>query len=182
MNRSVDRENNNYGHPDFLVRGIGPIKTLKGKRGHLDMEVGKYVEIQSVQILKDGQQGAKIKFIELSNNMLYQAYKMGLFTAGLAGVFGAMVEGKGIYFDSIGEFFQLLGRFEQMLGLTDGYNQRIIEHEMKVRLGNDLGQHSRGYFRDGSESLVPLPLYVRNALAHQGTNPVNSLHVWRSDN
>lgn len=176
MSKSTDRGSGENRHPDFLVRGIGPIKALKGKREQLDMEVGKYVEIQLVQILKDGQQGAKIKFIELSNNMLCQAYKMGLPIAGLPGVLGSMVEGKGIYFDSIGEFFQLFGRFEQMLGFADGHNQRKIEHEMKVRLGSDLGAHSREYHRDGVKSLIPLPLYVRNALAHQGTNPVNSLH------
>ena len=182
MNQSVDKDNNDNGHPDFLVRGIGPIKTLKGKRGYLDMKVCKYVEVQSVQILKDGQQDAKIKFIDLSNDMLYQAYKTGLPTAGLAGVLGSMVEGKGLYFDSIGEFFQFFDRFEQMLDLADSYNQRKIGHEMKARLGNDLDRLFREYFRDGSKSLMPLPLYVRNALAHQGTNPVNSLHVWRSDN
>lgn len=100
---------------------------------------------------------------------------MGLPIAGLAGELGSTVEGKGLYFDSIGEFFQLFGRFEQALGLADGYNQRKIEHEMKVRLENEFDQYSREYLRDGSKSLAPLPLYVRNVLAHQGTNPKNGL-------
>lgn len=69
MSQAIDRGNNDNGHPDFILRAIGPIKKNKGKR-RLDLEVGKYFEMQFVHIPKDGQQGAKIKFIKLSNNML----------------------------------------------------------------------------------------------------------------
>lgn len=78
MSNSFDKENGNNKSLDFLVRGIGPIRTLKGKREHLDMEVGKYIEVQVVQIPKNGQQGAKLKLIKLSNDMLHHAYKMRL--------------------------------------------------------------------------------------------------------
>ncbi len=86
-----------------------------------------------------------------------------------------MILGKGLYLDSVGEFFQLYGRFEQMLGLTDNYRQSEIEREMRDRLGDEVVQHSREYERDGKKSSKPLPLYVRNTLAHSGTNPTNGL-------
>ena len=182
MSKSVDRENGDNGHPDFLVQGIGPIRTLKGRRERLDMEVGKYVEVQLVQIPKDGQQGAKLKLIKLSNDMLHQAYKMGLPIAGLAGVLGSVVKERGMYFDSIGEFFQLFGRFEQMLGLADGYNQGQIDHAMKAKLGNDFVQHSRKYVRAENESLMPLPLYVRNVAGAPGNKSGKCSTRWRHDN
>lgn len=86
-----------------------------------------------------------------------------------------MIQGRGLYLDSIGEFFQLYGRFEQMLGLADDYKQERIKDEMRSRLGDDAGHQSREYVRSGTTSLTPLPLYVRNVLVHQGTNPANSL-------
>ena len=60
-----------------------------------------------------------------------------------------MVEGRGLYWDSIREFFQLYGQFEQKLGLADGYKQGQIENEMRTRLGDDAVQHFRQYVRDG---------------------------------
>ena len=86
-----------------------------------------------------------------------------------------MVEEKGLYLDSVGEFFQLFGRFEQMLGLGDNYHQSEIRREMESRLGRGSDEHYREYMRDGSKILIPLPLYVRNVVAHQGTNRENGL-------
>lgn len=46
---------------------------------------------------------------------------------------------------------------------------------MLDRLRDDATQHCREYIRSGRKSLTPLPLYVRNVLAHQGTNQANGL-------
>ena len=175
MNKSVGSESGSSGHPDFILKGIGPLTRGKGDRDLLHGEVGKYLEIQLVQIPRDGQQGGKLKLVRLANDALYQAYKLNLPIAGVPRVLASMVQGRGVYLDSIGEFFQLYGRFEQMLGLTDDYKQERIKDAMRSRLGDDAAHHSREYERSGTRSLTPLPLYVRNVLAHQGTNPANSL-------
>ena len=175
MSKSAGRKNDGNGHPDFILKGIGPLTKRSGNRDHADMRVGKYFEAVTLLIPKDGQQGGKLNLVRLCNDALYQAYKLDLPIAGVPGVLSAMAQGKGLYWDSIGEFFQLYGQFEQKLGFTDGYKQGQIEYEMQERLGDDAVQHSRKYVRDGIESLTPLPLYVRNILAHQGTNTVNCL-------
>ena len=172
MNYPKVSESGGKEHPGPIRRAVGP---QDPKTGKFVMQVGKYVEIKLVEIPRDGQQGGKLKLVKLSNDLLLQAHKVGVPIAGVAGVLGSMIEMRGIYLDSVGEFFQLYGRFEQMLGLADDYKQSKIEHEMKNRLGDDVTQHTREYIRSGKKSLTPIPLYVRNVLAHQGTNPENSL-------
>ena len=176
MNKSVGSNPSGNGHPDLILRGIGPLTKRKGNRDQLHGLVGKYLEIQLVEIPRNGQQGGKLKLVRLCNDALYQAYKLDLPIAGVPRALASMVQGNGVYLDSIGEFFELYGRFEQMLGLTDDYKQEQVKDEMRSRLGDDAVQHSREYVRGGSTSLTPLPLYVRNVLAHQGTNSANSLH------
>ena len=175
MNKSDGDEGGTDGHPHFILKGIGPLTKGKGNRDVLHGEVGKYLEIQLVEIPRDGQQGGKLKLVRLANETLNQAYKLNLPIAGVPRVLASMVQGRGLYLDSIGEFFQLYGRFEQMLGLTDDYKQERIKNEMRSRLGDNDSHQSREYVRGGTTSLTPLPLYVRNVLAHQGTNPANSL-------
>ena len=164
MNKSTARKSDGNGHPDFFVRGIGPINKRTGK---LELRTGQYFELQIVNIPKDGQQGGKLKLVRLSNELLHQAFKIGLPIAGVANVLGSLIEKRGLYFDSVGEFFQLFGRFEQMLGLPDDYKQLEIECEMQARLGNEVVQYSREYVRAGIKSFKPLPLYVRNVLTHR---------------
>lgn len=175
MNKTVGNASGGRGDPGFILEGIGPLTKGKGGRPLLKRRAGKHLEIQLVEIPKDGRQGGKRKLVRLCNDVLYQAYKLDLPIAGVPGVLGAMVEGKGVYWDSIGEFFQLYGQLEQKLGLADGYKQEQIADEMRARLGNEAVQHSRKYTRDGIATLIPLPLYVRNVLAHGGTNPANGL-------
>ena len=172
MNKSSARDSGDDGHPDFLIRGIGP---LNPRTGVLELRVGQYMEMQIVNIPRDGQKGGKLKLVKLSNDLLHQAYKLRLPIAGVASVLGSLVEERGLYLDSIGEFFQLYGRFEQMLRLADNYSQEQIKLEMNARLGDDVVEHSREYMRGESKSLTPLPLYVRNVLTHQGTNRANVL-------
>ena len=86
--------------------GVGP---QDPKTDKFVMRVGKYVEIQLVEIPRDGQQGGKLKLAKLSNALLLQAHKIGVPIAGVAGVLGSMIEGRGLYLDSVGEFFQLYG-------------------------------------------------------------------------
>ena len=176
MNKSDGNEDGTGGHPHFILKGIGPLTKGKGNRDVLQGEVGKYLEIQLVQIPRDGQQGGKLKLVRLANETINQAYKLNLPIAGVPRVLASMVQGRGLYLDSIGEFFQLYGRFEQMLGLADDYKQERIKNEMRSRLGDDANHQSREYVRGGTTNLTPLPLYVRNVLAHQGTNSANSLH------
>ena len=175
MNKSVGSENGGNGHPDFILKGIGPLTKGKGNQDQLHGVLGQYLDIQLVEIPRNGQQGSKLKLVRLCNDALYQAYKLALPIAGVPRVLASMVQGKGLYLDSIGEFFELYGRFEQMLGLTDDYKQQYVKDEMRSRLGDDAVHYSREYVRGGTTSLTPLPLYIRNVLAHQGTNPVNSL-------
>lgn len=175
MNKPVGNNTSGNGHQNFILKGIGPLTKGKGNQDQLHGKVGKYLEIQLVEIPRNGQQGSKLKLVRLCNDALYQAYKLDLPIAGVPRVLASMVQGKGVYLDSIGEFFELYGRFEQMLGLTDDYKQQHIMDEMRSRLGDDAAQHSRDYVRGGLTSLTPLPLYVRNVLAHQGTNSANSL-------
>ncbi len=175
MNKPVDRESSGNGHPNFILKGIGPLTRGKGNRDQIRGVVDKYMEIQLVEIAKNGQQGGKLKLVRLCNDALYQAYKLDLPIAGVPRVLASMVQGKGLYLDSIGEFFELYGRFEQTLRLTDDYKQEQIKKEMRSRLGDEAVHHSREYVRGGTKSQTPLPLYVRNVLAHQGTNPENSL-------
>ena len=175
MNKSVGNDNTGNGHPDFILKGIGPLSRDKRGRDQLHGVVGRYLEIKLIEIPKNGQQGGKLKLVQLCNNALYQAYKMDLPIAGVPQVLASMVQGKGLYLNSIGEFFELYGRFEQMLGLTDDYRQEQISQAMRSRLGDDAGKHSRKYVRGDTATLTPLPLYVRNVVAHQGTNPANAL-------
>ncbi|MCY4558112.1 MAG: hypothetical protein OXF79_17430 [Chloroflexi bacterium] len=175
MNKSVGSTSAAQGDPGFILEGIGPLSRGKGGRPLLKRREGKFLEIQLVEIPKDGKQGGKRKLVRLCNDALYQAYKLDLPIAGVPGVMGAMVEGKGLYWDSIGEFFQLYGQLEQKLGLADGYKQEKIADDMRAKLEEDAGQHSRKYTRDGVTTLTPLPLYVRNVLVHGGTNPANGL-------
>lgn len=172
---SIDSTSSDFGGSERL----NTIKTAIGpqdpRTGRMAMQVGKYLEIHLLEIPKDGQQGGKLKLVKIANALLYQAHKMQLPIAGVAGVLGSLVEERGLFLDSTSEFLRLYGRFEQMLGFADGYNQKDIEREMQARLGDDLTQHSREYVRSGRKSRTPLPLYVRNVLAHQGTNPANGL-------
>lgn len=105
-NKPIASESGSIGRP-------GPIRTAVGpqdpKTDKFVMRVGKYVEIQLVEIPRDGQQGGKLKLAKLSNALLLQAHKIGVPIAGVAGVLGSMIEGRGLYLDSVGEFFQLYG-------------------------------------------------------------------------
>ena len=175
MKKSRSRRNVGNGHPDFILKGIGPLDRDKRGRDHLPKVVGKYLEIQLLEIARDGQKSGKLKLVRLCNDALYQAYKMDLPIAGVPQALASMIEGKGLYVNSIGEFFELYGRFENMLGLTDDYRQKKIQMEMESRLKDDADHHFREYERDGTTSRTPLPLYVRNVVAHQGTNPANTL-------
>ena len=116
MNKSDGRDNIGQGHPDFILRGIGPLTRNKRGRDHLPKVVGKYLEIQLLEIPRDGQTGGKLKLVRLCNDALYQAYRMDLPIAGVPQALASMIQGKGLYVDSIGEFFELYGRFETMLG------------------------------------------------------------------
>ena len=175
MNKSDGSENTGNGHPDFILKGIGPLSRDKRGRDQLHGVVGRHLEIQLVEIARNGQQAGKLKLVRLCNDALNQAYRLDLPIAGVPQALASMVQGKGLYLNSIGEFFELYGRFEQMLGLTDDYRQEQISEAMRSRLGDDAGKHSRKYVRGDTTTLTPLPLYIRNVVAHQGTNPANSL-------
>ena len=83
MNKSVGNNPSGNGHPDFILRGIGPLTKGKGNRDQLHGVVGKYLEIQLVEISRNGQQGGKLKLVRLCNDALYQAYKLDLPIAGV---------------------------------------------------------------------------------------------------
>lgn len=95
----------------------------------------------------------------------------------LAEVLARTVEGKDLYATGIGAFFFLYGRLEGALGLADKDSQKKMKDKMISLIKSDDGNVLRTYKKagGGTEQDVPLPLYVRNVLAHGGTNSLNSL-------
>ena len=80
------------------------------------------------------------------------------------------------------EFWRLYGQVEAKWNVSDTGSQRQMEAEMTNRLqAAEISREAgfRDYSREGVTRRVPLPVFVRNVLAHQGTNSKN--HVSHED-
>ena len=139
------------------------------------VRAGESMTMYGAVIPRDGQQGKKLKFAEACKRFLTETYEMGIPVDALTVILGSLVEGKGVHLDSVGEFFELYGRLQQKIGMKDAETQSKMMEWMRNALGEEIDQFSRSYERDGRRSLLPLPLYVRNVVAHRGTNPYNNL-------
>lgn len=136
---------------------------------------GEQLQLYGAIIKRDGQQGKKLKFAKMCNEFLTKAHDLGIPVSVLTLILGSLVEGKGVHVDSVGEFFQLYGRLEQKIGIQDYDRQKVIEKWMRNALGSHYQAHLRTYKRAGKTYQTPLPLFVRNVLTHNGTNPCNKL-------
>jgi len=109
---------------------------------------------------------ARLEMLEDGRNLINKAVMLDALDPALPAVLSAIIEGKGLFEQGIGEFFVLYGRFEQKYGTHGGKTRTKME-----RLLNGDTQHMRRYRHHGGEQLVPIPYAVRNILAHAGTNP-----------
>ena len=144
----------------FIAKGLAPREVPNRTK----------VWLRALIIPKDGQQGIKLKLYEISRDVLSLAYRInGTNPSALTEVLGATIEGKDIYKYSIGEFFELYGKFMQKIGLQDDERQTIVKEKMKNLIAEGDEDNALRTYRRGNhtEENYPLPLYVRNALAHK---------------
>ena len=92
-------------------------------------------------------------------------------------VLTAVLVGKSAH-DFSTKFWRLYGQVEAKWNIRGAESQRQLEHRMTERLqgaGVSRQDGFRDYTRDGNTRPVPLPVFVRNVLAHQGTNRNNHI-------
>ena len=123
-------------------------------------------------ILRDGREGDKLKFLELAEEALTQLYKMKGPVISFTEILCAIVEDRGIHEFEYGVFFLLYSRFQKEFEIADGGEQPNTDGEMKALIGN-CGKLLKRYKHKGEEREVSLPVYIRNAIVHYGTNPSN---------
>ena len=145
----------------FQARVLGPLEVPE------ERSKSEGYTLVAVTIDRDWKLPTKLAMVRDANNLLTNAYKIGVLDNALPIALGAAIEGKGLYQYSIGEFFMLYGRFEQKYEVrTDSQ----VEARMNDLLqGNE--QNLKDYVRGGKTTRVPLPYAVRNILAHVGHNP-----------
>ena len=149
----------------FYPRLLGPQALVEGR----------YVELSFVHIAKDNIHAGRVKLFRACEDVLDQAYKLGLPMKGLTRVFQGLIEGWGLSEHGLGEFIKRWERFERAFETPDVSGvQREQETWMQPRVS---GEHEwRIYRREGHENRrVPLPLFVRNVATHRGSNPLNTL-------
>ena len=153
----------------FTAKGLAPREVPPGSTVHM----------RAIVFPKDDQEAARLELYEVGREVLSLAYKINdMNIAGFTEMLGNFIEGKDVYTDSIGEFFELYGKFEEKYNFSDKVGQDSIRKKMQELIKEDNKVDLfRTYKREGrnDDSQCPLPLYVRNILAHKGTNPLNSL-------
>lgn len=139
--------------PHFIVKGIGP----------LEVQSGQEVTLAGAIISKDGQQGGKIKFIDLAVPALNQLYKINGPTRAFTQILAAIAEGQNLDDYHVGRFFILYERFKHKYSLKSGKDViKKMTPLLQIENGNGLFKKTtRG-------EQQPLPFYVRNVLAHLG--------------
>ena len=135
---------------------------------------GTEYRIYFTEILKNGQQGSKIKFLELAEEALTQLSKMRGPVETFSEVLRSIVEDKGIYEYQYGVFFMLYAQFQQKYEIEDDQKEQIQTAQKMEELLEDNQSMFKSYKRDDRRIKVPLPIYIRNAIAHHGTNKANT--------
>ena len=142
--------------------------------------------VPSVAIIKkDGNEQEKIKFLKLAEEALMQLSRMDRPkwdrpVTTFAHILRAIVMDEGIYEYEFGVFFMLYAQFQHQYNIEDHKEQintrkkmlKIIELEDEDSKFNKKWMLKK-YKRNGKELTEPLPVYIRNAIVHQGTNASN---------
>ena len=149
---------------NLIVYKIHPSSIPKGTKYHIYL----------AEILKNGQQGSKIKFLKLAEQALTQLYKMRGPVETFSEVLRSIVEDKGIYEYQYGVFFMLYAQFQQKYEIEDDQKEQKQTAKKMEELLEDDQSMFKSYKRDDRRIKVPLPIYIRNAIAHHGTNKANT--------
>ena len=126
-----------------------------------------------VEIVKDSREQEKIKFLELAEKALTQLSRMGGEVTTFSEVLRSIVEDSGIYEYQYGVFFMLYAQFQQAYGIEDNNEQVMTTKKMLELIGDD-NTLLKTYRREDKNQNMPLPVYIRNSIAHQGTNMENT--------
>ena len=118
--------------------------------------------------MKDGREQEKIKFLELAEKALTQLSRMGGEVTTFSEVLRSIVEDSGIYEYQYGVFFMLYAQFQQAYGIEDNNEQVMTTKKMLELIGDD-NTLLKTYRREDKNQNMPLPVYIRNSIAHQGT-------------
>ena len=149
---------------NLILYNIHPSSIPKGTEYHIYL----------AEIPKNGQQGSKIKFLELAERALTQLYKMRGPVETFSEVLRSIVEDKGIYEYEYGVFFMLYAQFQQKYEIEDDQKEQKQTAKKMEELLEDNQSMFKSYERSGKTIKVPLPIYIRNAIAHHGTNKANT--------
>ena len=125
-----------------------------------------------VEIMKDGREREKIRFLELAEKALTQLSRMDGNVTTFAEILRSIVEDNGIYEYEFGVFFMLYAQFQQKYGIEDTSEQAMTARKMLELIGNDSTLRKR-YKRKDKYRTDALPVYIRNSIVHQGTNMDN---------
>ena len=120
------------------------------------------VPLGGVVLYPDWRIATRLQMVEPARELISLAYTIGSLDPALPTVLSAVIQGKSLYEFSIGEFFELFGEFKAKHGLP---NQEGIRAKMTTLVNGDR-RYMKEYTRDGKTELDPLPLAVRNTLAH----------------
>ena len=148
---------------NLIVYNIYPRLVPKSKKYHIYL----------AEIPKNGQQKSKIKFLELAEEALTQLYKMQGPVETFSEILRSIVEDKEIYEYQYGVFFMLYAQFQQKYEIEDDLEQKQTAKKMKELLEDDQSM-LKNYKRGSIMREELLPIYIRNAIAHHGTNKENT--------
>ena len=134
---------------------------------------GKEYHVYLTEIQKDGQQHGKIKFLRLAERALTQLSRMKGPVQTFSEVLRSIAEDRGVYEYEFGVFFMLYAQFQRKFGIDDNHEQVQTSEKMKELIaGNEVMLKS--YHRDDQTRVDPLPIFIRNAIVHHGTNQKNT--------
>lgn len=125
------------------------------------------VPLSGVVLDLDWKIATRLEMIEIARDLITKSYCLGTLDNSLPSILKAVVEGKSLFEQNIGEFFLLYGKFEQKYQLSNGKEAR----EKMIDLVNGDSRYLKTYVERGGERLDPLPYAVRNILSHIGNNP-----------
>ena len=148
---------------NLMVYLLHPAFVPEGEKWHAYM----------VEIVKDGREQEKIKFLELAEKALTQLSRIGGEVTTFAEVLRSIVEDSGIYEYQFGVFFMLYAQFQQAYGIKDNNEQEMTTKKMLELIGDD-NTLLKTYSREDKNQTMPLPVYIRNSIAHRGTNIENT--------
>ena len=131
-----------------------------------EVRSGDTIALRGAIIPKDGQQGGKLKFLQLVGPALTQLYKIKGPYEVFQDILASIAEGQDIKEFRIGVFFLLYERFNHQCRMEgkslSGKMELLIDKEDNPKV-----LYRKRKVRAGKKE--PLPIYVRNILAHLGS-------------